>query len=368
MIGFSLWGLLVMQGIYDGMMTQMINNHIKTSSGDFSITQKGFRENRDINLNIEDYEKIIKNLKQQNQNIKTTKKVISDALLSTAKKSTSSELQGIELKENESLLKNYIIKGKYELGKSGAIIGYKLFEDMGLKLGDKVILSFQDSKNEITALKVKIKGVIKTNNLNIDQRVIFIDMKKAQKALGIKGVSQISIFSNKEVKIENKSLEILNWSEVFPALKQSKDMMKQFSFVSYFLIFLIASMGIFGVVLISVMERIREFAVLEAIGSSFWFVSFIVVLESSFIAILGYLLGVFLGGGTLSYLHIYGLDLSRWSDALSEFGMDAVTYALIKFEYFSLAFWAVFISIVFSVIIPLYKLKKIEIIKAINGQ
>jgi len=64
--------------------------------------------------------------------------------------------------------------------------------------------------------------------------------------------------------------------------------------------------------------------------------------------------------------YIYGLDLSAFSDALDEFGMDAITYAVIKSSYFVTGFFAVLIAVLLSVIFPLRLLKKSKPIEVIN--
>ncbi len=147
---------------------------------------------------------------------------------------------------------------------------------------------------------------------------------------------------------------------------QAKAIMEQYSLISYVLIFFVAGIGIFGVVLVSVLERLREFAILQAIGTPFKMIVQIIFLESLFIGIVGFLLGCGLGGGTLYYFYIYGLDLSSFSDALDEFGMDAIIYAVIKIEYFVTGFFAVLIAVGLSVIFPLRVLKKSKPIEVIN--
>ncbi len=380
MIAFSLWGLMLMLGIYDGMINQMVDNALRSDSGDVTIYKKGFRSDREVQKQLKDSAKLIKKIKQ-NQAIKShTKRVLSDGLLATSKYSKGVKIFGINLEDEkkQASLHRYIKDGVYDFGKKnkGAIIGYTLAKKLKLKVGKKIILSAQDANNEISSIALKITAIIKTNNMHIDGVAVFISQKKAQKFLNISGVMQISMmFSDKSLIpafkndiIQNfPNLEVFSWDELYPALMQSKLIMEKYSLVSYVLIFFVAGIGIFGVVLVSVLERLREFAILQAIGTPFSKVSQIIFLESIFIGLAGFLLGSFLGGCTLYYFYIYGLDLSSFSDALDEFGMDAVTYAVIKTSYFTTGFLAVIIAVGLSVIFPLHILKKSKPIEVING-
>lgn len=385
MITVSLWSLLFMQGIYEGMYQQMVNNAIKSDSGHLSIYAKGFKQDKSIDLQIRDFKNIENRLKQ-NSDIKSyIKRVQSSGLIATASYSNSVQIYGIDLKEEKihSQLDKYIIDGKYsfdekEIGSKsrGVIVGFKLAKKLKLKVGKKIILSSQNINNEISSISLKVAGIIKTSNMQIDKMGIFIDIKKRKNFFGIDGVSQVSIIFNDRLSIKKyqdnlkksfPSLEIFRWDQQYPALLQAQEMMQQFSFISYLVVFFVATIGIFGVVLVSVLERKREFGILRAIGTKFSIIGSIIFFESFFIGIVGFIFGSVLGGATLYYFNTYGLDLTTFSDALDEFGMDTVTYAIIKLEYFIMAFFSVFIAMVLSVLIPLKILKKLKPTEMING-
>lgn len=380
MIASSLWGLMLMLGIYDGMMNQMVDNAVRSDSGDVTIYKKDFRRDHEIKQHIKDPSQIIQKI-EQNPAIKShVQRVLSDGLIATAKYSKGVKVFGIDLEaeKKQANLDKYIKDGDYSFGKNnkGIIIGYTLAKKLKLTIGKKVILSAQNANNEINSIALKVTGILKTNNMHIDGIGAFIPLQKAQKFLGIEGVMQISmIFSDKNqipefkknIKQSFDNIEIFGWDELYPALMQSKIIMEKYSFISYLLIFFVAGIGIFGVVLVSVLERLREFAILQAIGTPFSKVSQIIFYESLFIGIAGFLLGCLLGGGTLYYFYIYGLDLSSFSDALDEFGMDAITYAVIKTSYFTTGFFAVIIAVGLSILFPLHILKKSKPIEVING-
>ncbi len=118
--------------------------------------------------------------------------------------------------------------------------------------------------------------------------------------------------------------------------------------------------------LVSVLERLREFGIMLAIGTRFSQIRNIIFAESFFLGFIGFGLGALIGWGTLYYFMIYGLDLSMFSDAFDEFGMDAVTYAIIRPSYFVTALVAVTMATFLSVLVPLWVLKKAKPIEAIN--
>lgn len=380
MISVSLWGLLFMQGIYDGMTQQMIDNAIRSDSSQLSLFSKQYRVNKELKYNIPN-EQEINAILDKNPNVQShISRILSDALIATARYSKNAFVYGIDIDKeiSHAKLDQYLKQGKFDFGtkNKGAILGFQLAKKLKVTIGKKIILSSQNIHNEVTSIPLKVTGIIKTNNMLFDESAVFIDKKRAQAFLNLQGVSQIAIMlkdyskvSELKKSLENQfqNIEAYNWGELYPALLQTEDLMKTFSYISYLIVFCTATIGIFGVILVSVLERLREFGILRAIGTKFHLIAQMILFESLFIGFIGFIVGIFLGGITLYYFCIYGLDLSAFSDALDEFGIDAVIYATIEVNYFVTAFIAVLTASVLSILIPLRVLKKSKSIEVING-
>ena len=256
------------------------------------------------------------------------------------------------------------------------LLGAKLAEKLKVKIGRKLIVSAQNSEQEVAAVALEITGIVRTNNMALDESAVFIDMDKARELfMTPAGVSQICVILHnerdiaavqQELRQRFADLQILRWDEIYPALLQGRVMMKGFNLVMSLLIFGVAGLGIFGVMVVSVLERLREFGIMLAIGTSFARVQQIIFAESFILGGTGYLAGSLLGGATLVYFYHHGLDLTVFSEGLQEFGMDAVTYAVIRVQYFITAFAAVMLATFVSVLFPLRLLKKSNPIEAIN--
>ena len=380
MIAVSLWGLLFMQGIYDGMIEQMINNAIRSDSGHISLFREGYRLDPDLSRQLTDVVTIEKFLLTDKRVMSYVKRLKQDGLVATAHYSRGAMIFGIDLDEEErhGRLAGYLSQGEFNFSKldRGAIIGFKLADKLQVRIGSKIILSAQDSLAEVSSVSLKVTGILKSNNMTIDENAIFIADKKARQLLALgEEVSQIAVILHNEGKISNLQadlqqkfphLEILRWDELYPALLQSRVMMEGFNLITSILIFCIAALGIFGVMLVSVLERLREFGIMLAVGTRFSQIGMIILAESLFLGLVGFCFGSLIGGGSLYFFKIYGLDLSMFSEAFNEFGMDAVTYAIIRPSYFVTALIAVIMATFLSVLIPLRVLKKAKPVETIN--
>lgn len=217
---------------------------------------------------------------------------------------------------------------------------------------------------------------MKTNNMGLDERAVFIGLDRARDFLGVaNGFSQVAIMLKdpsavqpfqEDLQQHYPALDIFRWDEMYPALMQSRVMMKGFSLVVSVMIFGVAGLGIFGVMLVSVLERMREFGVMLAIGTGFSQVRAIILIESLCMGLSGFAAGAVTGFVSLLYFKKYGLDLTMFSDAFEEFGMDAITYALIRVDYFTTALAAVTLATLVSIYLPLRMLRKTKPIEVIN--
>ena len=310
MISMCLWGLLFMQGLYDGMTEQMIDNAIRSGSGDITLHATGYRHDKELGKLITNGEHIKRFLQEDNRVKSSTTRLSQESLIATAHSAKNGILYGIELNEEQQhgRLDSYIVEGSYTFlaRGNGAIIGYQLAKNLKAEVGKKIIVSAQDINNEVASLALKISGIIKTNNMAMDEAAVFISQSSARQLLSIPtGLTQICVILHNEEDMHNlqremqqryTALEVLRWDEVYPALMQSRVMMEGFNLVTSLLVFCIAGLGIFGVIMVSVLERLREFGILLAVGAPFRQNRPMGVAEYFFFGLLGFFGGALLWG------------------------------------------------------------------------
>ena len=381
MIAVSLIGLLLMEGMYEGMMVQITQNSIKTGSGTVSIQHKGFRSDNNIKYHISDPKKITAMLNTEAGIRSHVTRLSQRGLIATAGYSQGVNIIGVELAREAShaQLENFIIKGKYRFGKRqrGALIGYRLARKLKVDIGKKVIITMQDKDNEVVSVALKVEGILKTNNMAIDGNGVLMDIGRLRTLTGIEGATEIAVLLNEqedamavknsiESKLNDRNISAYTYKELYPSLYEGEAMMKTYNRISSAFIFIVATLGIFGVVLVSVLERVREFGIMMAIGTPFRDITRLILYESLVITMSGYLVGALIGGGILWYFKQYGLDLSGLSDAFAIFGMDSSIHATLKLEYFTSAFLSVLLATLAAMIIPIRTLKKRNPIQSIS--
>ena len=382
MIALSLSGLLGLQGLYDGMISHLINTTIRSDSGEISLYDKEYRLNKSLDYRLTPLSKYEDAFSKIEAIDAYSIRLEKEGLISTAHKSLGSTLKGISLENEQTFggLDAFITKGDYGFGKGnkGALIGSALAKKLHLEIGSRVIFTAQDVDGEINAISFRISGILKTGNPALDENSVFVSIEKisqflnlqqsaTQIALRVKGTEDIKKVQN-ELKRVLPETDVLRWDELYPLLIQMQELMNIFNLASYAIVFIVAALGIFGVMLVSVLERMREFSIMLAIGTPYKIVRNQIIMEASFLGLIGFIAGAFLGWIFLLYMSTAGVDMRSFEAGLELYGYSAVMYANMHLYYFFQAFFAVFFATLLSVIWPLRKLKKIKPIQVIQGK
>jgi len=376
MIAVSMSMMLSIQGIYDGMTLNMINASLRSDSGEISIYNKNYRLDKQIENDIQNAEEIRSTLANNAQVNAVSIRYSVEGLSSTARKASFSNIIGIDLEEEEKFgeFSKFLKEGKISFEKRGALLGSELAKTLKVRIGSKLIFSTQDKSGDINSIALKVRGIIQTNNMVIDQRALYIEREKLYEFLGVdvNSATQVAIRTDDDsmidiLKIDYPELEVKSFLELNPLLKQMEDMMVIFNSITFAIVMLVVFIGILGVMYVSILDRIREFGIMRSIGMAYRHLRTQIILEALFVGLAGYSAGAILGFLALFYLQETGLNLSTYAEGMASFGMPTIIYAHQEFSYYSNTFYAIVISSLLSVLLPLRKIKHlhpIDVIKA----
>ena len=376
MIAVSMSMMLSLQGIYDGMVINMIDKTKRSDSGEISIYNPEYRLNKLLQNSIKNADKIKAELNTREDVEAVALRFSVEGLSSTARKSSFSSIVGINLEDEERFgaFSEFLKEGEISFAKRGALIGSELAKTLKIRIGSKVIFSTQDSSGDINAMAVKIRGIVQTNNIVLDASALYVDTERLHTFLGVgkDEATQIAIRTGSETlqqELQNKykDLDVKSLLELNPMLKMMQEMMVIFNSITFGIVMLVVFIGILGVMYVSILDRIREFGIMRAVGMEYKLIRVQILLEALFVGLVGYIAGAVLGVLGLLYLQHFGLDLSAWAEGLESFGYDSVIYAHMELSYFTNTFFAIITASLLSVFLPLRKIKTlnpIEVIKA----
>jgi ABC-type lipoprotein release transport system permease subunit len=128
-------------------------------------------------------------------------------------------------------------------------------------------------------------------------------------------------------KIDGEKLVSHTWQEFAKAFYSAMKADQEGMWIMLVIIVIIVAVGVLNTVLMSVLERRREYGLLKALGTKPKQIVKLVLLEVSILALISIILGTGLGLLSNSYLAAHGFNISKFYK-----GMESLTYGGIKFE------------------------------------
>jgi putative ABC transport system permease protein len=372
--------MLFMDGMTNGMLSQILFNQISLSVSHIQIHEKGFNDNRTVQGLIKNPETVEANIRK-NEFVQTySKRVITFGLLSSASNSTGIYLYGVSPKEekNVSRISSSIIEGSYLTDKKNEIlIGKKLAEKLKVELGDKVVAMANTPDGTIGSEVFRIAGIFKTPSSEFDKAYIYIPIQTAQSMLDLGNNFHEFAIITKDYKTSNTvrdqlakkiqdNVEVLSYEDLLPFIIIQLDMYKESMFVINFIVALAIIFGIVNSMLMSVFERIQEIGVLMSIGMRVKKIFGMVILESFILGVFGTMIGVISGYLINIPFAIYGIDLSFFAESLESFAIGSILYPQLSIENFLLTLFMIPMISVLAAIYPAYRAIKLEPVHAIR--
>ncbi len=206
----------------------------------------------------------------------------------------------------------------------GVVVGAKMAEKLNLRLGKKLIFTMTDTNGELVSELGRVSGIFKTGDDSVDGGVVLLPLALVRIGLGYEpnAASLVAIFLEDHRKAEpvkgklarllarSKEMSVLTWQESQADLAGLIGVDRLFNYLLQFLVGLVIAAGIMNTLLMSVMERRREFGIMMALGMMPGQVVRLVLLESCWLGLLGLILGVIITTPWFLYMVRVGIDFS----------------------------------------------------------
>lgn len=271
---------------------------------------------------IDDYGSIIKRLGDDRDILSASPFVLGQVMVSSGDKGQGVYIRGIDpsLESKTTEIANHLIEGSMDRLSGdlpGLIIGKELSSRLGLLINDKVnILSPAGEMGPLGMIPrirtFRVAGIFEIGMFEFDSNLVIADLKATQdffdmgnSVTGIE-VRLRDLYRADEVRERVQKLLgypyfAKDWMQMnrnlFSALKLEKFAM----FVILVLIILVASFNIVSNLIMNVIEKEREIAILKAMGATNRGIMKIFMLQGFLIGLIGTVLGI-AGGYGLSYV------------------------------------------------------------------
>ena len=336
----GIWALSFMLGFMNGFMISYINGAIEHEVSHIQLHEPRFKDDYNIRYVIPDGLKVADEIENIPGVQAVAPRSLTNGMISSARKASGVRLYGIipsreqQVTHHDSL----IVEGGYfaEELRNPIVIGKELAEDLRVGIHSKVVVTYQDTANNLVAGAFRITGLLETTSPAINKSAAYVRMEDLNRIADIgNGVHEIAVFldtpENEQVVMQTlqehyPDVQVESWRSIAPELELFLTMTDSFLWVLIGIIMVALAFGIINTMLMAVLERYRELGMLMAIGMNKGRIYLMIVFETMFLSLVGGPLGILLSLLTMHWLGLEGIDLSAWSEGLREFGYSSILY------------------------------------------
>lgn len=171
-----------------------------------------------------------------------------------------------------------------------------------------------------------------------------------------------------KVELKNKfpGLFVQDWMDLSPELDLMINSFNLYMYIFIGIILLALCFGIINTMLMAVLERVREFGMLMAIGMNKPRLFFMILLETVLLSLAGSPIGFFFSYLSINYFGVHGIDLSMFSEGLSSYGYSTLIHPELSVSYYFQIYAMTFIAALLASLIPAFKALRLKPIEAIR--
>lgn len=388
-IGFGLAVLFI--GIGDGTHNSMIRNAIQLGEGHLTVQPKNYQAAPSNHEFLADGKRLSKQLNALDIDGQVAPRIVLQVLASTARNSIGAGVSGIDIEKDPRVqkIKPFLQQGHWLKPDDlrGILIGSGMARKLKAKVGSKIVLMAGKQGGDSQAQLARVRGIFHAQMPDMNDFLIISNLSFARQFLVGEGadaskdpVTRFAIFLNQpnemsesktklKKAVTDPSVTVLDWREMMPQLVQFIILDDAGNYIFLSLILIMVVFGIVNTVLMSVLERTREFGLLRALGLSRGQLLLLVFCESLLLSILAVAFGWLVGGGTHLWFSHHGIDFSAMmSEGTMLMGtmMDTVVYTELSWDRVEQLTLIVFAATLTTGIYPAIKAAKVTPVEALH--
>jgi len=384
-------GLMMVGGFFDSLAENFREQYIHSVSGHIQIDRKDYFEkgaSDPFQFFLKDIDDLT-NQVEKNPHVKlTVPRLKFSAMVSAGKSSVGVLVLGVDPEKEKQMGKVQSIRGGGSAGIKilegqdldasdpyGVILGQGLMQSLGVKVGDSINFIAAREGGTLDGGDYHVRGVFVTVLKDFDDRAMKMDLKQAQKTLGLdKEVHSLLVLLDETtftepIRDELRStiqgaepLEWITWQEQGAFYRQSKDIFDRIYNTVQIIICVIFFLSIANTINMSLFERIREFGTMMAMGNGRWAIFAMLFMEAFVLGLAGSTLGILVGSGTSWAVSHIGIHMPPIPNGSSGY----IATILLSPGILIRTFFTSFFSVILASLIPGYRASHFEITRALG--
>jgi ABC-type lipoprotein release transport system permease subunit len=310
-------------------------------------------------------------------------RVNSFAILANGQRSFGAAVIGVDPASEIKIssIPTTIQSGRYlEPGdRDGAVLGDILARNLGLQVGQNVTILGSARDGSVAADVLKVRGIYHSGLADLDRTIMEMPLARAQDTFGMEGQASTIALSGPSLGAVNAALAelrsigsrhdlaIRDWGQMEPAVRDTITLKYATSMLLYVTLVSVVAFIILNTLLMSVLERSREFGAMLAMGMRPAQIGQMVWIELLGLALVGCAIGFAIGGGATLWLQHTGIEIPALKQVLSTLGLPSRLYPHLTPLSASIGPGALLTAVAIGGLVPFFRVRRMTPGLAMRG-
>lgn len=374
--------LVATLSLSEGSYSNTIRLFTEQQTGDLQVHADNYLARPGLHKVITDVDSISPAISLLPQVVSVSPRIYSAVLAYGESKSYPAQLVGLGSLRDQQLLQRRLSQGQVAGldrvdtdQRFGLIVGQNLARQLRLGMGNEIVLISEGLDGSIANDLFYIAGIVDAKH-KADATRVYLSLPVAQEFLTMgQSVHQLVVRLQSPDGARDIAKRLNGqfdqryraspWQEIEETFYNSMQADKQGGHFAIMIVMLIVSVGVLNTILMSVLERVREFGVIMALGTPVRQVAALIITESMLLALAACILGGLIALPANLYLQAVGIPLSTPVD------MGGMQLAAIKGEVSVLTMIVPMVVVIVSTLLvacyPAYKISRLSPLTAMQA-
>jgi len=328
-VAFGVVVIVVHLALNAGNHEKIIEDSVRVQSGHVAVSGEGFRTQRTLEHFVRFDAELEERLLEVDGVKRVAPRLIGAGLISADDRAVPAALLGVDPGRERSLssLASLVSEGRFVSSeeRGTVVLGGRLARHLAARIGDTVLLYSVAYTLRPAYELFEVVGILELPSASQDRRLAIVHLDDAQTFFEYDDrISEIAVLATDASWTDrvadalrslpwtgdSGSVEVLPWYELSPSLVRMMTLDNNGMYLLLGILMLVVGLGILNAVLMSVLERDREFKVVRAIGISRRDLAATVVIECLLQCGLGLLVGFAIAIPGVLWLHAHPMPVS----------------------------------------------------------
>ncbi len=371
----------VVSSLQKGVFENLIKNLVSFYSGYIQVHQKGYWNEQTLENTFRQDAETEKKIRSDPLVTGIAPRLESFALAASAELTKGCLVVGMVPEEENKVtrLEEKVVIGSYLKPEDEAVLlSEGLSKRLKLRMGDTLVLIGQGYHGATAAGKFPVKGILRFGSPELNDKTAFLPLQAAQTLYSAENQLSSYVLSVSEPenlrKITDRlrpllgnRYEVLSWEEMMPDVNQHIRTDTASMSIITAILYLLICFGIFGTLLMMMVERRFELGMLVAIGMKKLWLCLLMLAESAFTVLSGCILGILASIPIVIYLKVNPITFSgRVAEIYERFGFEPIFPSSTNPEIFLNQAMVILLLALLLALYPVIKVLQLDPVKAMK--